>query len=226
MAITVRCSCGKKSLVGDKLAGGTIRCTACGNEVAVGAPSAPSPAAAKAKAQAAGSGLSINPTIMIVGIVGILGLVTGLILYFGPWRISTQWAAMKPRANTEVTDVVDFSIRAYESEHGMYDAGTSHLAPRADGDAKFIDPVMSFSMPRKMTFVGKTNEGSYIGTWDTTTGEVVADIETGGYSVGGMVDVSKATGKFHVTGREKDGTVTAEVDGEPLHIAVRNPLPR
>jgi hypothetical protein len=147
-------------------------------------------------------------------------VVTVLVLYLGPWRVAGNWAAMHTRANTEVTDTVDFAIRAYESQHGMYDTSQSHMVPRVDGDAAFFPPAMSFSMPQKVRFKGKTNQGNYTGTWDTATGEIVADIETGGYTVGGMVDVKQATGTFQMTGREKNGVVTAEADGQDLKVIV------
>jgi len=144
-----------------------------------------------------------------------------LALYLGPWTVWKKWGAMSSQANTQITDVVDFAIKAYESQTGAYDASESHNAPRVDGDAAFVPPMMAFSMPRRIIFSGKTNQGNYMGTYDTTNGEIAVDIETGGYTVGGLVDVKKATGKFHTTGREKDGTPSAEVDGAPLKIVMR-----
>ncbi len=162
--------------------------------------------------------ISVNPALVIAAIVGVVVLVIVLALYFGPWTVGNQWAAMSARANRDVTDVVQFALQAYESEHGMYDAAQSHMSPQIQGDAAFVPPYMAFSMPRHIMFTGKTNQGNYIGTYDTVTGEVAADIETGGYTVGGLVDVKKATGRFHMTGREKDGKVEAESDGKPLQI--------
>jgi hypothetical protein len=66
-----------------------------------------------------------------------------------------------------------------------------------------------------------------MGTYDTTNGEIVADIETGGWTIGGLVDARKASGKFHMTGREKNGTTEAERDdGQPLKIFMPKPKAR
>jgi hypothetical protein len=127
---------------------------------------------------------------------------------------------MSKRANTDVTDVVQYALQAYESEHGMYDASRSHNVPMVQGDAVFVPPLMVMTLPHYMIFTGKTNQGNYIGKYDTTNGEVEADIEVGGWTVGGLVDVRKASGKFHMTGREKDGALSAESDGQPLTIIV------
>ena len=152
-------------------------------------------------------------------------LVIVLALYMGPWTVGNQWAAMSGKANTDVTDVVQFAIKAYESQNGMYDAAVSHRDPTTEGDASFVQPYMAFKMPRRVIFFGKTNQGNYRGTYDTSSGEIIADIETGGFSVAGLVDVNKATGSFHITGREKDGQVTAECDDKPLKIFMRK-LPK
>jgi len=45
---------------------------------------------------------------------------------------------------------------------------------------------------------------------------VVANIETNGMTLGGLADVRKASNTIRITGREKDGKVSAEMAGEPL----------
>jgi hypothetical protein len=214
-------------MLADALAGRTIRCSKCGGDVFVPAGSTTAAPDAKAKKKAAASAatpsLEISPAIIISAIVGVVVLAIVLVLYFGPWTVGKKWEAMSATANTQVTDVVTFAIQAYESEHHLYDASQSHMAPHADGDATFVPPMMAFSMPQRIIFSGRTNQGKYIGTWNTSTGEIIADIETGGYSVGGLVDVKKATGQFHITGRIKDGQPQAESDGEPLKIVMAPP---
>jgi hypothetical protein len=205
------------------MAGRTIPCPKCGSDVTL--PTAPAGGAATAgrrKVEAAPS-VHISPVIIISAVVGALVLVIVLVLYFGPWTVGNEWAAMRPRANTEVTDVVNFALRAYESEHGMWDTSMPHGEPMVDGDATFVPPAMAMSLPRRMIFSGATNHGRYMGTYDTKTGEIEATIDTGGMTVGGLVDMKKATGSFKMTGREKDGTPTAEADGQPLEIVMRKP---
>jgi hypothetical protein len=215
-------------VMADVMAGRTIKCSKCGGEVFVPAAStsaAPGGAAGRKKAEATPA-LEISPAIIISAMVGVVVLVIVLALYYGPWTVGKKWEAMSSHANDQVTDVVQFAIQAYESQTGMYDASMSHHAPTVDGQAAFLPPLMAFSMPRRVSFTGKTNQGNYVGTYDTSDGEINADIETGGYTVGGLVDVKKATGTFHITGRMKDGTAEAEVDGTPLKIVMRKPLGR
>jgi len=201
------------------MAGRTIPCPKCGSDVTL--PAAPSGApAGRAKVDATPS-VHISPTIIISAVSGVVVLVSVLVLYFGPWRVGNEWAAMGPRANTEVTDVVNFALRAYESEHGMWDTSMPHGEPMVEGDAVFVPPALAMTLPRRMIFSGKTNHGSYMGTYDTKTGEIIATIDTGGYVVGGLVDAKKPTGSFQFTGREKDGKTTAEADGESLEIVMR-----
>jgi hypothetical protein len=226
MAITAKCSCGKRTSVADSLAGRTITCSACGRDLLIaGAPSlGPSAAALKAQRQkaAAGSAVSINPMIVISAVVGVIVFGIVLALYLGPWRVGSNWAAMSKQANNDVTDVINYSIQAYESEQGMYDPRQSHITPHIEGDATFMTPYMAFTMPRRIPFFGATNQGAYKGTYDTTTGEVIADVDVGGMTVGGLVQVQKSTGSFHLTGREKNGKVTAEGDdGHSLQIIMK-----
>ncbi len=228
MLVKTRCACGKQIGVSDALAGRTVRCPACGNEVLVKAAAAPAggAAAAKRKPAAAGPAVSVSPTVIAAGVVGALVLAVALPLYFGPWRVSSDWAAMAPAANTEVTDVVMFALQARQSRAlstmALPDGPAAGLAigkaPAIEGPATFIPPLMAFTMPQHVIVTGRTSQGGYRGTYDTGTHEVALDVDTGGYSVGGMADLRKATGSMHVTGRERDGKVTAEADGAPLQI--------
>lgn len=221
MPIVARCSCGHKIALADVMGGRTINCPKCGQPVDVPMPSASAAGTAARKPKNATPGVAINPAILIAATLGLIVLVIVLALYFGPWTVGTQWAAMSGKANTQVTDVMEFALRAYESQTGAYDAAASHNVPMAQGEAVFIPPYMAFSMPRRIIFSGKTNQGNYLGTYDTTNGEITADIETGGFTIGGLVDAKKATGKFHITGREKNGNPEAECNGKPLKIVMQ-----
>lgn len=205
----------------DAMAGKNLVCSKCGDHILVPEPSAPAAgkAAAATKADATPA-IHISSGLIITAVVVVALVVIVLSVYLGPWTVSKNWAAMQPTASDAVTSVVDFSIRAYESEHGMYDASQSHMVPMVDGAVIWVPPI-AMSMPRKVGFSGKTNQGNYVGTYDTSTGEVSVDIETGGYTVGGLVDVKKASGTFHAVGTSKDGNVQAECDGKPLEIVTR-----
>jgi hypothetical protein len=211
----------------DALAGRTIRCSKCSGEVLVPEQSSSVSAASQRNmANRATPSVQVSPVLLMAGTAGMIVLVIVLALYFGPWAVGKKWEAMSGTANSQVTDVVQFAIQAYESEHGMYDVADSHLAPETEGPAVFVPPMMAFNMPARIIFSGKTNQGSYIGTYDTRTGEIIADIQIGGYSVAGLVDVKKATGNIHITGREKDSKVEAEINGQPLKIVFPKPIGR
>jgi len=70
-------------------------------------------------------------------------------------------------------------------------------------------------------FVGKSNQGDFSGYYFPATGEIEADMDFGGYAFGGMVNISKSTGKFHMTGRMRDKQPVAEADGHPLKVVYR-----
>jgi hypothetical protein len=109
--------------------------------------------------------------------------------------------------------------QAYLSEQGEYDPNSSHMVPQVEsGNVLFYRPTMVMSMPELVKFHGKSNQGDFVGTYNTKTGDIEADVSYGGYSVAGMVDVRKPTGNFHMTGRENNGQVEAESDGNKLVI--------
>ena len=167
---------------------------------------------------------------MIGGTVLALVVAVALALYLGPWTVGNEWAAMSPQANSDVTDVVMFALQAHQSQ-GLADADDGSgggpgaamslgKAPAIEGPAVFVPPMMAFSMPKKLLVSGKTSQGGYVGTYSTTTSEVELDVEVGGYTVGGLVDMRHATGRMHVTGRVNNGQVSAEQDGVPMKIFV------
>jgi DNA-directed RNA polymerase subunit RPC12/RpoP len=220
MGIDFQCGCGKQIGVANTMAGRFVRCPQCDGDVLVpktsaraGGKSAASPARKK---PAAAPSVVISPTLVTAGIIGGVLAIIVLALYLGPWRVGNQWAAMNSRANDEVTDVIDYALQAYDSQHPDFNSKIIHAPPQLQGPASFIPPMMAFTMPANIIFLGKTSRGNYTGTWDTTTGEVVANIETNGWTIGGLADARKASNTIRITGREKDGKVSAEMDGQPL----------
>jgi len=215
--IQIRCTCGNSSGVSDALAGKTIRCSRCGELIKVGAPKPSGPTQAM-KRRKETPAISISPgQIRAMSVIGGVILLVA-IFYFGPVRTWHQWNQLEPTASNQVKDVILFGLEAYLSEHGKYDPAFQHLAPQIDEEVHFFPPVLSMSMPEKLAFLGKTNEGNYGGTYDTRTGDIQANVEYGGYSVAGLVDVKQAPGSFQMTGREIDGVPAAEVNGISLRI--------
>jgi hypothetical protein len=238
MAVLARCSCGGRTGVSDAMIGRTVRCPKCGNDILVtagggggtskGAPGKGGKATPKGK-PAAAPAVAISPTVVIGGTVLVLVVGVALALYLGPWTVGNQWAAMAPKANSDVTDVVMFALQAHQSQGlagadadggGAAVAMSLGKAPAIEGPAVFVPPMMAFSMPRQLLVSGRTSQGSYVGTYNTTSGEVDLNIDVGGYTVGGLVDVRHPTGKIHVTGRETNGQVSAEEDGVPMKIII------
>src|SRR5437763_5006524 len=122
MPISVICDCGKKTTVGDPLAGKTIRCPGCGGELYIPASSSPAGAAPgkpgkTAKKASAGPAIHISSgTVTLLSVGGVIAL--GILLFvFGPMHVWREWQAKEPAAKDEVTDVIDFAIKAYLSEH-------------------------------------------------------------------------------------------------------------
>jgi hypothetical protein len=233
MPITATCTCGNRMGVSDALAGKTIRCTACGQGVFVNA-AAPAPAAGKKPAKsttikgASGKNVQVYQqrasTIAISGgqirglaiVGGIVLLIAACIL--GPVRVYEKWQSMETKVNSDVSDVITFGLQAYLSNQGEYDPKFQHMSPHVDGPCVFLGPVISFTMPERIVFRGKSTQGDFMGVYNTRTGDVDADVYYGGYTVAGMLDIAKPTGKFHMTGRMANGFPQAEVDGQSLQI--------
>ena len=218
MAITVRCTCGKMMSVSDALAGKSVKCPKCGNPVSVIG------AFGGTKSRAATGAKSQAPAIYISkGKIVFLGVLAGIALFIfiamvGPLRVYNQWNAMEPHVNDDVSDVITFALQAYLSQNGEYDPKMQHMVPSVQGPCVFLGPIISFSMPEKIVFRGKTNQGNFMGTYNTQTGDIDADIYYGGYSVAGMLDIAKPTGSFHITGRMAKGFPQAELNGTSLQI--------
>jgi hypothetical protein len=217
MAITVQCGCGKRTSVADALAGRNVRCSACGNGIAVPMAAA-STGKAAAKKQSSGPKFYISTGKIVMASILVILMVCGLLFYFGPMSVWHQWEQMGTKASDDVNDIIGFGLQAYLSTHGEYDPSKSHNTPSVQGDVIFFRPTMVMSMPEKVHFQGKSNQGDYSGSYSTTTGEIEADVSYGGYSVAGLVDVSKPTGSFHMIGRKVDGHPEAEVDGKKIVI--------
>lgn len=215
MAITVRCGCGKKTIVADALAGRMMRCPGCGNEVPV---VAGGPGAARAEAQARQAGPAFELSrgqIVLICVVGGLLLIGGL-FYFGPVRVWGQWAELQPKATENIEDLVIDSLREKQKQEDP-DPKVVHRPPTVEGqDIHFFQPILAFSMPPAVTFIGKSNQGTFTGTYNTQTGEVDSTVYYGGYSVAGMVDIGKPRGSFHLKGRMVNGKPEMEMDGQKI----------
>ena len=233
MPITATCTCGKRISVSDALAGKTIRCSSCGQGVFVNA-AAPAPVAGKPSKKpttikgASGKNVQVyqqrhssfyisRGKIVFLSVLGGIALLV-IISLIGPIRVYNQWQARESQANGDVSNVIEYGLKAYLSNQGEYDPKFSHMTPQVSGPCTFLGPIMSFSMPERIVFRGMTTQGNFMGVYNTRSGEVEADVEYGGYTVGGMLAAVKASGKFHMTGRMVNGFPQAEIDGQPAQI--------
>jgi hypothetical protein len=215
MAITVQCACGKRTVVSDALAGKRMRCSACGNEV-VAAASAPGGGKAGGKTRQAGPAFEISQGQKIaIFAVGAL-IVIGCVFYFGPMRVSSQWSALEPKATQNIQDLVIDSLREHMKREDPDVRGPRRQPTVESHDVSFLQPYLAFSMPDEVGFLGKSNQGSFHGNYNTRTGGVDATVSYGGYSVAGMVDISRPRGTFHLLGRMVDGKPEMEIDGKKI----------
>jgi hypothetical protein len=215
MAINVQCTWGKRTGVSDALAGKLMRCPACGNEIAVAAP-APAGARTGGKARQAGPAFTLSRgQIIAMFAIGALLLIGGL-FYFGPMRVSSQWSALQPKATQDVQDLVIDSLRQHVKEEDP-DPRAHRFQPTVEShDVTFLQPLLAFTMPDTVAFVGKSNQGTFGGNYNTRTGQVDATVSYGGYSVAGLVDVSRPKGTFHLLGRMVDDKPEMEMDGKKI----------
>lgn len=227
MPIPVVCECGKRTTVGDPLAGKTIRCPACGSEVYVpkGAPTTAQITNAR-KTAAAGSAIQMSGgSAILIGLVVTVGIVL-LVLFLGPIRVHHEWNALGSKPQDTVQNVVDFALKAYCSRTGGYDPRHPNRAPGVLG-AGVDGPWFAFSMPDKVPCGGMTNQGKFLGYYHPKTGEVeIYRLEYGGYSNDGLILIGKPTGFIKATGRiGPDGQPQAEdvTSGTPKKLTIYFP---
>lgn len=216
MAISVQCGCGKRTSVSDALAGKSIRCPACGDGVFVAA-SAPAPGRAGGKRQQAGPAIELSRgQVILLWVIGGL-LVVGGAFYAGPVRVWQQWNALEPKASQDVRDLVIDALTQRMKEENPDPRARRHMPSVERTDVSFFSP-MALTMPAKVGFLGKSNQGTFSGNYDTRTGEVDATVSYGGYSVAGLVDVGRPRGTLHLVGRVTDQKREVEIDGKKTEI--------
>jgi ribosomal protein S27E len=213
MPIAVQCGCGKRMGLSETLAGKAVKCPACGERIMV-------PAGGAATAPGGRRPVAKKPAGKIIGVVSLVVVIAlGATFYFGPVSVWHQWEDVGPKAQSQIEDVLEFSLKAYLSQQGMYNPAKDRQGPSVDAeDIHFFRPTLVMSMPESVTFFGKSNQGDFKGHYHPATGEIDADVAFGGMTFGGEVTLAKSIGQFHITGREKDGQPSAEVNGVPLKI--------
>jgi hypothetical protein len=228
MPIAITCAgCGKNLKVKDEWAGKKGKCPQCGTtflipaagEASKKAWGGASAAVAEKKArEKKGAPITISP-MLIVGALLIGSLVLGVVLFLsGPKKVWGQWEEISGDANNAVESVISRGLQSYESHHG-WDPGKSHSTPGVQGDILFYRPSFVMSMPEAVDFQGVSSDGEFHGKYHPKTGEVEATCALGPNQFKrGVGEAKNSAPTIKITGRIKNGNVTAEVDGKNADI--------
>jgi hypothetical protein len=217
MPITATCpKCRKKLSVRDELVGKKLRCPGCGNNFEATNTSADRarPALAQKEKGSGGIAISWGPVLIIAGVLLVIG---GIIAFIaGPRRVRGQWEAIGSKAGDDVVNVLDHGLRVYLSNEGMWNPNKPGNDPRVEDPMFIFDPFV-MSMPDRVPFRGGTNQGPYEGKYQPNSGEVEATLDVGGgMTLTGQVLPGQA--KVTITGRNKDGKITVQINGKPMEI--------
>lgn len=201
----------------DALAGKTIKCPACGDPIVVAAAGAPAAGKKPAAKQNENPAVYVSKGKIVAMASIAVVFILGIMFYRGPVQVWHQWENIGPKAESDVSDVLTFGLQAYLSEVGMYNPASPHSGPAVD-HVSFFRPTLVMSMPEKVAFFGKSNQGDFKGYYHPGSGEIEADVNYGGISFAGAVDLAKSIGTFHMTGRMANGFPQAEVNGTPIKV--------
>lgn len=193
--MNVSCTkCSKSLKVKDEWAGKMIKCPQCGSTFRAGATGAataagPAKAAApakggapvpKARAQAEkGGGIAINWGKLVM--FGLLALIPiGVLLFvLGPMRVKSQWESKQEKVENDVTDVVEFAMKAWASNNGEWDASKGRGSPSI-GEVRLLPNIFAMSLEPTVRFDGYGSVGRFEGEYTYETGEVNMTLRTGG----------------------------------------------
>jgi hypothetical protein len=223
MPISISCTgCGKPLTIKDELIGKRIKCPQCGatftsNEAVAAARS-------RESGQRTGKGVHVSPGLIMFA--ALVVIVVGSLAFYKlvPGRVSNEWAKLRPTAEQQIEDVVNRALEAEMSHTGDYNPNSSRSTPHTI-NVNFIFSMLAMSMPEKVGFAGSTTEGAILGRYFTQTGQIEADVDLGGRGIGGEV-ITRGKRTIHVTGNEKDGKLTVEIDGKPAELDYSRTLPK
>ena len=155
---------------------------------------------------------------LVIGVILALALVGGLVLFkIGPLNAKAKWETMGDKAHDDVIDVVTRGLQSYLSQNGGYNPSKAHATPQAR-DVTFYWQMFVMNLPEYVEFTGTSTDGEFKGKYHPKTGEIEADVDVGGMGLEGVGDVRKASEHIHVTGRVKNGEISAEVNGKNAEI--------
>jgi hypothetical protein len=224
MPIIATCpSCRKQLNVKDEYIGKRLKCPQCSTTFTADASTA-APAGTRATApspgrtRGAGSGgavprIHLSPGIIAL-IVAFIAIPTIFFIWsIGPGKVRGDWQKLEPVVRDDVADVVRRGIMAYHEQFKLPGDDRPSMWPKTH-DITFVISPMPFTMPEKIGFAGTSSEGVFSGNYLPRTGEIEAEVEIGGVTLPTGINVSRGEQKINVTGRNKNGVVTVEVDGK------------
>lgn len=214
MPVTVSCTgCGKQLTVKDEFVGKRLKCPQCGATFTASAAQARSPG----KQTDATPRIHLSPGIIALIATVVIIMSTLLMWNLGPGKVRAQWDKMHAQAEDDIKDVVGKGLQAYMSTHGSYDPSSAHAEPHAI-DLTFIMSPLPFTMPETIAVAGTTTQGGFAGKYHPNSGEVDVEVEIGGISLPGAGVQRHGDTHIQVTGRNKAGAVTVEVDGKAAGV--------
>ncbi len=229
MPISVTCAkCGKQLKVKDEWMGKRATCPGCQATFIVGASTTPgktafnpsAAAAAKAQREKAAGSFSISPGIVIAGVAALLLIGSIGMFMAGPMKVEHQWDALGDKPKDDVIDVVSRGLECYMQGLGLYNPRKARGRPEAK-EVMFYRPTFVMSMPDDVEFKGTSSIGPFKGIYHPKTGEVDASIaDGGGQPIPGSGGKVTAGTTVKITGREKDGKLTQEVNGKSVVLVM------
>lgn len=234
MPIVANCTgCGKSLKVRDELIGKSIKCPSCGTSFKVTSSKAtaaqPAPGqrpGVSAPGHQAGRFAGIHLSPLYVAILATIAGVAALLLFWnlGPGAVRQRWAELEPKASQDVSDVIDHVLRIRQLEFTADLQATLHgtgklpqmSVPANVDNVTFLFGELAVTFPQEVGFSGTTSGGMFTGTYNTTTHQVIADVDVGGLTLPSGVMVRRGNRKLHITGQVQDGKIIAELDGKPV----------
>src|SRR5215212_8900081 len=117
MPVSVSCTgCGKQLTVKDEYLGKRLKCPQCGATFTATAAQARSPE----KKTDDTPRFHMSPG--IIAVISIAVLMIGMLTFWklGPGKVRAQWQVLESKAHDDITDVVDFALKAHMSQEGDY----------------------------------------------------------------------------------------------------------
>jgi hypothetical protein len=223
-------SCRRDVKVSPDLAGKMVKCPSCG--ATFRAPALDKHGRQKTEKQSAPS-FHLSPGVIVALIAAISCIVIFGLWTIGPKRVNAYLAENEQKWIDNANDVIIDGLRAkgavdFTAGGGALGglAGLAALGPPQVHNLAFIHNPLYFTKPTELKFAGLSSQGIiHTGVYTIATGEVQAIAELDGTVTNTGVLVKRGKTTVQITGRNKDGTITLELDGKPAKVDHTPPPP-